>query len=129
MPESPAMQQARETMSRFPKHPALTIAKKLYSEYPSLYKDVEHARTCIRTVIGSKGAKHRKEYVNKAQFRAPRKAGENPFNLPDSVPLTYEPFIIKGRDFGRIGIINDVHIPYHHQTAVTNTIPPLNSCP
>jgi predicted phosphodiesterase len=44
----------------------------------------------------------------------------NPYKLPDSDEIEYKPFLIEG--FSRIGILSDIHVPYHNIGAVTAAI-------
>jgi hypothetical protein len=43
-PKTPARLIAEEVCSKFKDAPSLTLAKKLFAEYPEVYKDEEHAR-------------------------------------------------------------------------------------
>ena len=44
----------------------------------------------------------------------------NPYKLPESDEDKYEPFIISG--YKKVGILSDVHLPYHNLTALTTAI-------
>jgi predicted phosphodiesterase len=45
---------------------------------------------------------------------------KNPYNLPDSDETAYTPYIFKGHK--RIGILSDIHVPYHNIPSLTAAI-------
>lgn len=109
---------AEELCSRFLKTPSLTLAKKLFAEYPEVYNDTEHARTTIRTIRGKIGAKNKKELADKSLIDAkPRPL--NPFALPKSYAKKRRHVEVKGTKFL---ILCDVHIPYQDNEALSVAI-------
>lgn len=90
--------------------PSLTLAKKIYQENKEAFKDVENVRAFIRYYRAANGDKSRKE------LRITKFVDYNPFNLPQSYSDEYFPFIIEG--VKTVGLLSDVHIPYHDLPAI-----------
>lgn len=101
---------ARDYRSKFPKPPTLSLARKMYNENISVFKDLEDARKSIRYIEGKAGAKNRRS-VTKTEFFKEDDRPRNPFNLPDSEETIYEPYVIRGHK--RLLILSDIHFPYH----------------
>ena len=107
----------RKYITRFPNTPSLTLAKKLYGENPTEFKDVEDARTIIRYHRGLRGKESRKSsnkslHVKKGTFT------NNPFKLPASSAKPPKVFYLP-KACNNILFISDLHIPYHDNTAIT----------
>jgi predicted phosphodiesterase len=117
-PKTTARTIAEEVCSRFQKTPSLTLAKKLFAEYPEVYNSQEHARTFVRIIRGQKGNYERKHASDKSLFDAkPRPL--NPFTLPKSYAKKRRHVEVKGTKFL---ILCDVHIPYQDNEALTVAI-------
>ncbi len=104
----------RELCEKFPATPTLTLAKKAYKEQPKLFKDVEHARTFIRSIRGLKGNFNRVNNKDKSLYQE-KKFNYNPFELPESYANDFSPYIISQ---SKTLIISDLHIPYHDNKAI-----------
>lgn len=110
---------AREYRVKFPKTPTLTLARIMYNENADLFKDVEDARDKLRYAEGKKGEAKKKHLKDKSLvIDEPRPY--NPFKLPESEEADYKPFILKGHK--KIGLLYDVHVPYHSIEALTVAI-------
>jgi len=107
---------AVEACTKFPDTPSLTLAKKIYKENKEIYKDVEEARTHIRTVRGKRGEKCRKEIADKSLFDKSERS-RSPFELPISHAYTKEPFVLP-KACKKILLLSDIHIPYQENEAV-----------
>ena len=117
-PKTAARTIAEEVCSKFKATPSLTLAKKLFAEYPEVYKDEEHARTFIRVIRGQKGKQDRKNTADKSLYDAkPRPL--NPFALPKSYAKKRKPVELKGNKFL---ILSDIHIPYQDNEALSVAI-------
>ena len=117
-PTTAARQIAQETCSKFLNTPSLTLAKKLFAEYPEVYKDTEDARNYVRIIRGQKGKMDRKNTADKSLYDAkPRPL--NPFALPKSYAKKRRHVEVKGTKFL---ILCDVHIPYQDNEALTVAI-------
>ena len=95
--------------------PTLKLARIMYKENKLLFKDVEDARSVLRSIEGKAG-KGKRCIVTHAAPERPK----NPYNLPQSEEIEYLPFHIKG--YKRVGILNDIHLPYHNMAALTAAI-------
>lgn len=109
---------AAEICSKFSKTPSLTLAKKLFTEYPEVYKNIEHARSLIRTIRGKNGEEKRKKTEDKKLFDSANRP-LNPFALPKSYAKKRRHIEVKGTKFL---ILCDVHIPYQDNEALTVAI-------
>jgi predicted phosphodiesterase len=110
--KSPQRIAAERLCRKFPDAPSRTLAKRLAGEYKCT---VEQARTIIRTIRGTSGNTLRKKASDKSLYQAPRKAGQKP-QLPPSLAKKWEPFDL-GCDI-TVGILSDVHVPYHDEQAL-----------
>lgn len=102
----------------FPNTPTLTLAKKLYNEHPTVFKNVEDARTKLRYRRGQTGETSRKATGHKAEDL---KFDYNPFKLPKSYAKDRKPFRLPASD-DNILFISDLHVPYHNIEALTAAI-------
>lgn len=103
----------RDVIRRFPDSPARTLARRVVAESNGALT-LEQARSRVRTLLGVKGTRDRRR-VKPDQFRAPRQAGAAP-ELPPSKAEPWLPFDLE--TVGVVGVISDVHIPYHDETAL-----------
>lgn len=113
---------AREALKDevFKKYPRLKQARILYRDNPLLYKDVEKARSTLRYLAGKRGAASLKCLGSKNDLIEIEHRPMNPYNLPASEETVCEPFVIKGHK--RIGILSDIHVPYHSISSLTIAI-------
>lgn len=103
-----------DALKRFPDTPSLTLAKKIYSEHPKEFLNLEQVRSAVRTYRGQNGSAKRTEMTTNQFYK---EAGKyNPFNLPEPVDENFEPFRI---DDTKGLIISDLHFPYQHNQAIT----------
>lgn len=117
-PKTAARTIAEEVCSKFKETPSLTLAKKLFAEYPEVYKDEEHARTFIRIIRGKKGKVDRKNTSDKSLYdEKPRPL--NPYTLPKSYAKKRKHVELKGNKFL---ILSDIHIPYQDNEALSVAI-------
>jgi len=110
---------AREYRDKFGMEmPTLKLARIMYSENNLLFKDVEDARKVLRGIEGKTG----KGTTSKTKVTHPyadRPRG-NIYNLPKSEEADFEPYKITG--VKNLGIICDLHAPYHNIDATTTAI-------
>lgn len=109
---------AREACEKFPNEPTRTIARMLHEQRPKLFPSIDKARDTVRHIRGNKGKRHREETADKSSFRPPGKAGQ--VMMPDPVVETWEPLRIEGP--ARIGVLSDIHVPYHDRSALETAI-------
>jgi predicted phosphodiesterase len=95
---------ARKLIERFPNLSKKKLGELLYKDNPLLFKDAEDGRRMVRSVTGTGGKGDRSKLTDKYQGV-----------LPQGEKNDFSPFVLKGK---RIGIISDVHIPYHDLEAL-----------
>lgn len=107
-PKSAMRIEAERLCEKYPESTTLSLSKRLAKEFKVTQ---EKARSSIRTVRGNNGSRARGE----ATHRKPNgKAGQKP-KMPASLAEPWTPFVVEGCK--RVGIISDVHIPYHDERA------------
>jgi len=100
--------------------PALTLAKRLYLQYPGQWATEDAAYSCVRRQLGIAG-KRSKQAENK---REPREAGDNwerflPGAL-STIRSPWKPHNIAGPT--RALLLSDIHIPFYHKAATERAI-------
>jgi predicted phosphodiesterase len=108
---------ARRLAQKHPDAPAQTLARRLVKEANGAIT-LHQARMRMQRQFGVHGAKHRK-YVKPAALRAPRKSGEI-LAMPKSMAETWTPH--RMNVIGNVGIMSDVHVPYHSEIAVAAAV-------
>lgn len=107
---------ARSYRKRFPKAPSNSLAKKLYSENISVFKDKEDARKVLRHIEGKNGSAARRFLVDKSlvlEGERPR----NPFSLPESWSEERKVFKL-ATGCNKIGFLSDLQVPFHDVKAI-----------
>jgi len=115
-PKTPARLEAEKLCRKFPDAPSRTLAKRISADCKV---GIEHARGLVRIVRGAAGAGQRKKVADKSLFQPKRKAGAKP-QLPPSLAKKWEPFEL-GTSIS-VGILSDVHIPYHDEQALAAAV-------
>jgi predicted phosphodiesterase len=110
-PKSKARLLAEEICEKFPDASNLGLARKLRTEYPVHFASVELARNMVRVIRGAYGNDARKHAT---QPREKGQAGQLP-SMPPSLAEPFEPFHVEGCK--RVGIVSDIHVPYHSEQA------------
>jgi len=101
-------------LTKFPKLPSLTLAKKIYAENNKQFTSVDAVRSCLRYYRGQKGEK------NKSQLASREFLDQNiEFVMPESYADGFEPYIISQ---SKTLIISDLHIPYQDNEAIQKAI-------
>lgn len=110
-------QMVRDALDKHPEHPARAIARAISKKTGGLYS-VEQVRQAVRRAIGSVGEKGRSR-DKPTHPRAPRMPGQT-IEMPRSLAQPRVPF-----DFGivgPVGIISDIHIPFHSDVALASAV-------
>ena len=110
---------AKKYRKENPSFPTLKLARIMYKENPLVFKDVETARKKLRYIEGKLGVSMRR-HVTGSEFVIDGPRPYNPYNLPKSEEAEYLPFPIAG--FKKVGILSDIHVPYHNVPALTAAI-------
>lgn len=117
-PKTAARLYLEELCAKFPDHSNIGLAKRAKAERPESFTSVDGARSLIRVIRGASGGRLR---GTATQARPKGKAGQVP-KMPPSLAEPWTPFVV---DAKRIGIISDVHIPYHSETAFAASVAAL----
>ena len=105
-----------ELCAKFPEATNMSLAKRLYKENPGLYNSLETARTAVRYARGAHGdSKRHRATVKKPLGKAGQLAA-----MPPSVAKPWLPFVVSNP--GSVGIISDLHVPYHSEQAIEAAI-------
>ena len=111
---------SRQYRKKFPDMPTLKLARIMYSENKLTFNDVEAARASLRHIEGKNGKRSKIKAIIESEYYMEKERPKNPYNLPQSDEVEYLPFIIKG--YKKVGIMSDIHLPYHNIEAITVTI-------
>ena len=93
----------------------------VYAEYPSLFANVESARSAIRARTGADG--YRAEAISvesKKAAKAYKPPKKQTYAMPKSKAKPWEPFVVGGKC--SIGVLSDIHFPKHHEKALKNSV-------
>lgn len=99
--------------------PSMTLAKKIYSENKQ-FTSIDNIRATIRYYRGANGEHHR-QLLKTRDF-----IDYNPFKLPESFSEDWFPFKITG--VKTLGVVSDIHIPYHDLPAVYCALEYFKKC-
>jgi predicted phosphodiesterase len=108
---------AKKLCQRHPDAPARTLARRLVRESKGAIT-LEQARKRIGRQFGVQG-KHSRKTVKPVAPRPKREAGEQRA-MPKSLAESWTPHVMDV--LGPVGIISDVHVPYHSEIAVAAAI-------
>lgn len=113
----------REIVARHPDAPARTLARRVVSETGGAIT-LEQARHRVRMALGIHGERHRKNSTTKNLHRAPRAAGQ-----VVAMPATQaEPWLPHDLGVvGKVGVLSDIHVPYHDETALRAAVDHLRA--
>lgn len=110
-------EKARRLAAKFPDAPARTLARRLVQESNGAIT-IGQARKRMCRQFGVNGAKDRK-HMRPPAARAKRQAGEI-YAMPKSMAEPWTPHVLNAT--GPVGILSDVHVPYHSEIAVAAAI-------
>jgi hypothetical protein len=106
-------EKARQIVKEFPHTSKKELGKILHQRNPILFKDAEDARYTIRTVTGAAKGNDRVTQT---------KAYKGPLSIPRGEINDFSPYVVKGSN---VGIICDIHLPYHDYDALEIAIKEL----
>ena len=113
----PITEIARRLCRTHPDAPSRTLARRLVKEANGAVT-LEQARKRINRQFGVSGKQMRKE-IKAVAPRARRRAGEI-LAMPPSMAEPWTPHVM--RVVGPVGILSDVHVPYHSEIAVAAAV-------
>jgi predicted phosphodiesterase len=109
-------QLALKALTEFPKLSKTTIARYLVETYPTMFDNVENARTCIRRITGSKGNRDKKEQVIEHTPDI-----ETQSQLPQSIGKKRQ-FVELPPELNNVLVISDIHFPNHDVKALDKAL-------
>ena len=113
---------ARQLVALHPDAPAKTLGRRLQAESNGALT-LEQAYLRVRYALGLLGKRHRRQLVGVGgTARPPRQAGQV-FSMPASKADGWEPHVLDVT--GPVGILSDIHVPYHSETAVRAAVDAL----
>jgi hypothetical protein len=113
--QEPIGKLAEEIIAKNPDHPARGLAR-LLVEKSNKAITLEQARSAIRYRLGQLGERHRRR---RPQSRPPRHPGQR-VEMPSSQAEPWVPHVFGVT--GRVGIISDIHVPYHDEVALRTAV-------
>jgi predicted phosphodiesterase len=112
---------AKALMDEYPTAGNLTLAKRLYQQFPEHFETVEHARNVVRYYRGAIGERGRQKLADLTHVKDLDKALRDKFSLPCPATTPRPPYIIpKVND--RILVFGDTHFPYQSNVAILKAI-------
>lgn len=112
----------REWRVKYPNIPTTRLSRLIYHSDNNhlVFRNSENIRTILRHIEGKTGDKNRKTMKDKSLFLEEARP-MNPYSLMLPVSDAHEvlPYIITGE---RVGVISDIHIPYHSPEALEAAI-------
>jgi len=122
MARDPITAMAARLAKMHPDAPARTLARRLVKEANGAIT-IEQARHRMQRQFGVHGVKNRHK-IKSAAPRAKRQAGEI-LAMPKSIADPWTPHVMKV--LGPVGILSDVHVPYHSEVALAAAVGHLES--
>ena len=113
----------RRIVAAHPDAPARTLARRVVAESNGALT-LEQARKRVRSALGLSGSKERRKSSTKHLHRPVRPAGQR-YEMPKSQAEPWLPFDLG--IVGKIGILSDIHVPYHDETALRAAIDHLQA--
>lgn len=108
-------------VKRYPTMGSKTLARLMYAENPTTFPTLNAASCAIRTRRGAMGKDHRNQRpVERVVVESPivdARSFVNKFQIPEGDLADFMPFVL-GPDVQRLGIISDLHVPYHDPQAL-----------
>jgi predicted phosphodiesterase len=108
---------AQRLAEKFPDAPSMTLARRLVKESNGAIT-LHQARMRMQRQFGVHGKQNRKK-VKSAAHRPKRQAGVA-YSLPPSHAVAWTPHRMSV--IGAVGILSDVHVPYHSEVAVNAAV-------
>ena len=118
---------AQKIIKLFPDSSAKSLARRLKADLNHA-NTLESCRSIVRRALGQNGA-GRRPLAKKEQLTRPaRKPGEQrprPPEMPQSLASAWSPFTLGVT--GQVGILSDIHVPYHSPKALAASVKHLKT--
>jgi len=112
---------AKKLIEEYPTAGKLTLAKRLYRDFPQVYSSVEAARTVIRYHKGEQGEQSRRSIIDLSHVDDLDKVLADKFALPEPAVMDREPYILPKANTKGI-VMGDIHFPYQNNKAIYEAI-------
>jgi len=116
----------KEYIRRFPDVGNRALARKIYAENGLVFKSPEAARGILRYYRGSMGDKLRSSLKDKTMVKDFSNNFTDLFSIKRGEKYNFKPYKTP-TNIKKIGIVNDVHIPYHDKRALLTALEYLHS--
>lgn len=121
MPRDPIADIVRDIVAKHPDHSARGLAR-MVVEASNGAITLEPARTRVRKLLGQAGYETDRKRRKAPFARPPRRPGHR-FEMPASKAEPWTPHVLEV--VGRVGILSDIHVPYHDETALRAAVDQL----
>ena len=105
-------ERAREIVAEFPHTSKKELGKILYSRFPLEFTDQEDARGAVRKVTGASGQNYVRNNIQSDKYIGP-------LSIPKGDLNDFSHYQVTG---SKIGMLYDIHLPYHDIEALTVAI-------
>lgn len=100
-----------DVIGRFPDMPTYTLARKLTKDHPTLFRDMEGARSALRYHRGATGTRDR----HRGKHPRPHGKQTDRAPIPQSLAKPWETYHLEGK---RVLVMSDLHCPFHDVGAI-----------
>jgi predicted phosphodiesterase len=101
-------------LDQYPDLSKTDLAKRLHTDYPTVFASDENARALIRYYTGAMGVVNLAKVTNSTN-------NSKSYVSPPSAAKVWHPYIIPPTQWP-LAILNDIHFPYHDETALNLAI-------
>jgi len=108
---------ARDLVRKYPEQPVRSLAKRLRAESGNAIT-LNAAQLRIRYLMGLQGEKRRK--ARKPFKQRPLRQPGQLVEMPRSQAVEWGPYVLEAT--GHVGILSDIHVPYHSETALSAAV-------
>jgi predicted phosphodiesterase len=107
----------RSLLEEYPTAGSLTLAKRLFKDYPHLFENTEDARSKIRYRRGASGKVLRRLLANNTHVTDKEKYMKELMSLPESAATKRPPYLLP-KTSRKIMVFGDAHFPYQNNNGI-----------
>ena len=128
IPAGIAKAAAAKIIKLFPEASAKSLARRLKADLNNS-NTLESCRSIVRRALGQNGDERRRALAKSENLTRPaRKPGQNrppPPAMPESLATAWAPYVLGVT--GQVGILSDIHVPYHSPKALAASVKHLKT--